>query len=123
MTQTPNLASCNDICLLHRLPQCWIGHPRGSPTHDGLYSCGTSGGEIPEGYIDVIRPGGHLSRILHPSYTGSEYIVRHDLSGEMSGSNPVSVLSEEFDVLAYTNNNFLSGCKWHIPNVKLTHSN
>lgn len=39
----------------------------------GVYGYGTSGGEIPEGYIDVILPGGRESRILHPSYPGSVY--------------------------------------------------
>lgn len=39
----------------------------------GVYGYGTSGGEIPEGYIDVILPGGRPSRILHPSYPGSVY--------------------------------------------------
>ena len=39
----------------------------------GVYGYGTSGGEIPEGYIDVILPGGRESRILHPAYPGSIY--------------------------------------------------
>lgn len=39
----------------------------------GVYGYGTSGGEIPEGYIDVVLPGGRPSRILHPSYPGSVY--------------------------------------------------
>lgn len=39
----------------------------------GVYGYGTSGGEIPEGYIDVTLPGGRESRILHPSYPGSVY--------------------------------------------------
>lgn len=39
----------------------------------GVYGYGTSGGEIPEGYIDVILPGGRESTILHPSYPGSVY--------------------------------------------------
>lgn len=39
----------------------------------GVYGYGTSGGEIPEGYIDVILPGGVESRILHPAYPGSVY--------------------------------------------------
>ena len=39
----------------------------------GVYGYGTSGGEIPEGYINVILPGGRESRILHPSYPGSVY--------------------------------------------------
>jgi UDP-sulfoquinovose synthase len=39
----------------------------------GVYGYGTSGGEIPEGYIDVILPGGRSSKILHPSYPGSIY--------------------------------------------------
>mmetsp|Transcript_17741 Transcript_17741/g.36821 ORF Transcript_17741/g.36821 Transcript_17741/m.36821 type:complete len:504 (+) Transcript_17741:136-1647(+) len=39
----------------------------------GVYGYGTSGGEIPEGYIDVILPGGRQSKILHPAYPGSVY--------------------------------------------------
>jgi UDP-sulfoquinovose synthase len=39
----------------------------------GVYGYGTSGGEIPEGYIDVILPGGRESKILHPAYPGSVY--------------------------------------------------
>lgn len=39
----------------------------------GVYGYGTSGGEIPEGYIDVVLPGGRESTILHPSYPGSIY--------------------------------------------------
>ncbi len=39
----------------------------------GVYGYGTSGGEIPEGYIDVILPGGRQSTILHPAYPGSVY--------------------------------------------------
>lgn len=34
----------------------------------GVYGYGTSGGEIPEGYIDVVLPGGRESNILHPMY-------------------------------------------------------
>lgn len=39
----------------------------------GVYGYGTSGGEIPEGYIDVILPGGRESSILHPAHPGSVY--------------------------------------------------
>jgi UDP-sulfoquinovose synthase len=39
----------------------------------GVYGYGTSGGEIPEGYLDVILPGGRSSKILHPAYPGSIY--------------------------------------------------
>mmetsp|Transcript_7973 Transcript_7973/g.24520 ORF Transcript_7973/g.24520 Transcript_7973/m.24520 type:complete len:478 (-) Transcript_7973:409-1842(-) len=39
----------------------------------GVYGYGTSGGEIPEGYIDVTLPGGRTSKILHPAYPGSVY--------------------------------------------------
>lgn len=39
----------------------------------GVYGYGTSGGEIPEGYLDVILPGGRSSSILHPAYPGSVY--------------------------------------------------
>lgn len=39
----------------------------------GVYGYGTSGGEIPEGYIDVVLPGGRKSSILHPAYPGSVY--------------------------------------------------
>ncbi len=39
----------------------------------GVYGYGTSGGEIPEGYIDVTLPGGRHSKILHPAYPGSIY--------------------------------------------------
>mmetsp|Transcript_36192 Transcript_36192/g.116215 ORF Transcript_36192/g.116215 Transcript_36192/m.116215 type:complete len:423 (+) Transcript_36192:348-1616(+) len=39
----------------------------------GVYGYGNSGGEIPEGYIDVQLPGGRSRSILHPSYPGSIY--------------------------------------------------
>mgnify|MGYP003684201595 CR=1 FL=1 len=39
----------------------------------GVYGYGNSGGEIPEGYIDVTLPGGRERSILHPSYPGSVY--------------------------------------------------
>lgn len=39
----------------------------------GVYGYGTSGGEIPEGYLDVTLPGGKQSKILHPAYPGSVY--------------------------------------------------
>jgi UDP-sulfoquinovose synthase len=39
----------------------------------GVYGYGTSGGEIPEGYLDVILPGGRPTKILHPAYPGSIY--------------------------------------------------
>jgi UDP-sulfoquinovose synthase len=39
----------------------------------GVYGYGTSGGEIPEGYLDVILPGGRKQSILHPAYPGSVY--------------------------------------------------
>mmetsp|Transcript_23840 Transcript_23840/g.29329 ORF Transcript_23840/g.29329 Transcript_23840/m.29329 type:complete len:469 (+) Transcript_23840:88-1494(+) len=39
----------------------------------GVYGYGTSGGEIPEGYIDVILPGGREANILHPAHPGSVY--------------------------------------------------
>jgi len=39
----------------------------------GVYGYGNSGGEIPEGYIDVTLPGGRQREILHPAYPGSVY--------------------------------------------------
>jgi len=39
----------------------------------GVYGYGNSGGQIPEGYIDVILPGGRERNILHPAYPGSVY--------------------------------------------------
>ena len=39
----------------------------------GVYGYGNSGGEIPEGYIDVILPGNREKKILHPAYPGSIY--------------------------------------------------
>jgi len=39
----------------------------------GVYGYGNSGGEIPEGYIDVVLPGGRQRNILHPAYPGSVY--------------------------------------------------
>lgn len=39
----------------------------------GVYGYGTSGGEIPEGYIDVVLPGGRDANILHPAHPGSVY--------------------------------------------------
>jgi len=39
----------------------------------GVYGYGNSGGQIPEGYIDVILPGNREKKILHPAYPGSIY--------------------------------------------------
>jgi UDP-sulfoquinovose synthase len=39
----------------------------------GVYGYGTSGGKIPEGYIDVTLPDGRSQNILHPAYPGSIY--------------------------------------------------
>jgi UDP-sulfoquinovose synthase len=39
----------------------------------GVYGYGHSGGEIPEGYIDVTLPNGEKKSILHPAYPGSVY--------------------------------------------------
>ncbi|CAM9574038.1 unnamed protein product [Chrysoparadoxa australica] len=39
----------------------------------GVYGYGNSGGDIPEGYLDVILPGDRPQRILHPAYPGSVY--------------------------------------------------
>lgn len=39
----------------------------------GVYGYGTSGGEIPEGYLDVTLPGGRPAKILHPASPGSVY--------------------------------------------------
>lgn len=39
----------------------------------GVYGYGNSGGQIPEGYIDVILPGDRHKKILHPAYPGSIY--------------------------------------------------
>lgn len=39
----------------------------------GVYGYGTSGGEIPEGYLDVTLPSGKKTSILHPAYPGSIY--------------------------------------------------
>ena len=39
----------------------------------GVYGYGNSGGNIPEGYIDVVLPGGRQRNILHPAYPGSVY--------------------------------------------------
>merc|ERR1719453_2551942 len=39
----------------------------------GVYGYGNSGGEIPEGYIDVTLPGDRQQKILHPAYPGSIY--------------------------------------------------
>lgn len=39
----------------------------------GVYGYGNSGGEIPEGYIDVVLPGNRHKKILHPAYPGSIY--------------------------------------------------
>ncbi len=38
-----------------------------------MYGYGNSGGDIPEGYIDVILPGNRQQTILHPAYPGSVY--------------------------------------------------
>ena len=38
-----------------------------------VYGYGNSGGEIPEGYIDVTLPGNREQKILHPAYPGSVY--------------------------------------------------
>ena len=39
----------------------------------GVYGYGNSGGEIPEGYIEVVLPGDRKKKILHPAYPGSIY--------------------------------------------------
>lgn len=39
----------------------------------GVYGYGTSGGEIPEGYLEVTLPDGNKKEILHPAYPGSVY--------------------------------------------------
>jgi len=39
----------------------------------GVYGYGTSGGEIPEGYLPVTLPDGEKKEILHPAYPGSVY--------------------------------------------------
>ncbi len=39
----------------------------------GVYGYGTSGGEIPEGYLDVTLKDGRESKILHPANPGSVY--------------------------------------------------
>jgi len=39
----------------------------------GVYGYGTSGGEIPEGYLNVVLPDGNAKEILHPAYPGSVY--------------------------------------------------
>jgi UDP-sulfoquinovose synthase len=39
----------------------------------GVYGYGNSGGDIPEGYIDVVLPGNRKKNILHPAYPGSLY--------------------------------------------------
>jgi len=39
----------------------------------GVYGYGNSGGQIPEGYIDVVLPGNREKKILHPAYPGSIY--------------------------------------------------
>merc|ERR1711988_922305 len=39
----------------------------------GVYGYGTSGGEIPEGYLDVTLKDGRQSSILHPANPGSIY--------------------------------------------------
>jgi UDP-sulfoquinovose synthase len=49
----------------------------------GVYGYGTSGGEIPEGYLDVILPGGKKSTILHPAYPGSVYHLTKTLDALM----------------------------------------
>ena len=58
----------------------------------GVYGYGNSGGEIPEGYIDVTLPGGREKNILHPAYPGSIYHstkrAAPPLQLEPSPSNP-----------------------------------
>lgn len=53
----------------------WLTHSPRTPLAGtmGVYGYGNSGGEIPEGYIDVVLPGGREKRILHPAYPGSVY--------------------------------------------------
>ena len=48
----------------------------------GVYGYGTSGGEIPEGYLPVTLPNGEKKEILHPAYPGS---VRGEAGGEKRG--------------------------------------
>lgn len=39
----------------------------------GVYGYGTAGGEIPEGYLDILLPGDRSAKILHPANPGSVY--------------------------------------------------
>lgn len=66
-----NVGGSNNLCcaVLDSELDCHIVH-LGTM---GVYGYGTSGGEIPEGYIDVTLPGGREANILHPAYPGSIY--------------------------------------------------
>jgi len=68
-----NVSGCNNLCcaVIDSELDVHILH-LGTM---GVYGYGTSGGEIPEGYIDVVLPGGRESNILHPAYPGSVYHV------------------------------------------------
>jgi UDP-sulfoquinovose synthase len=39
----------------------------------GVYGYGTAGGEIPEGYLDIVTANNEKKQILHPAYPGSIY--------------------------------------------------
>lgn len=66
-----NVGGSNNLCcaVIDSEIDCHIVH-LGTM---GVYGYGTSGGEIPEGYIDVTLPGGRDANILHPAYPGSVY--------------------------------------------------
>ena len=70
-TMDNNVNSCNNICsaIVESEIDVHLVH-LGTM---GVYGYGTSGGEIPEGYLDVILKDGRKSSILHPANPGSVY--------------------------------------------------
>ena len=67
-----NIGGTNNLCCALIDADCLDTHVVHLGTM-GVYGYGTSGGEIPEGYIDVVLPGGRQANILHPAHPGSVY--------------------------------------------------
>merc|ERR1712070_660555 len=66
-----NVNSCNNLCAA--IVESEIDVHLVHLGTMGVYGYGTSGGEIPEGYLDVILKDGRESSILHPANPGSIY--------------------------------------------------
>ena len=66
-----NVNSCNNLCAA--IVESEIDVHLVHLGTMGVYGYGTSGGEIPEGYLDVTLKDGRSTSILHPANPGSIY--------------------------------------------------